>query len=271
MNKKIIIILIIITLILLSTLTYFSLNKQKQTTYNPLLNQTEFTDEEIVHFVNSDIVVPNNFFLDEDQKFLGKYGGVLYADYELDDKNIFYCAKNISDTDYYVNEFTKNESGGGLKGVEYDVSVIESSENYRFYEFKINKKEKRGSRKYNYQYRIFKCSYINDLLHGVYGNPNLNKDNVDNMYIGTIKLRPITMETVKEFSESMWNTGGFDYGEKVINSFTKKQNNLFNHSIYETKTACLKLNDYCSTELYKANFIIDKNSGKINFSRNKIK
>ncbi|MFZ2970947.1 MAG: hypothetical protein WA063_07415 [Minisyncoccia bacterium] len=258
MRKKIIFIVTITFIILLGISIYF-------------LKKTEFTDTEIINFVTSHKEAPSRFFIDQDQKFLGDYGSVLYADQKINDKNIFYCANTIDDTSKYINEFIETESGGGSKGAEYIITIIETSENDRYFEYKTNKKEKNGKRGHNDQFRIFKCTYIQDLLHGIYGNLNLNKNEIDNIYIGTLKYKPITMEVVKQFSESMWSTGGFNIGHKVLNSFTEKEDGLFKHTIYETNTGCLEQTDCCETTLYKSSYLINENSGEINFSRNKIK
>jgi len=267
--KKIIIIAIIL-LIAVSIFLFLLLNKQKLNKYEIPFNQIEFTDEEIVNFVKSKNDLPSYFIVDKDKDFLGDYGSVLYADVKIDNKNIFYCTDNINDTKQYVNEFIEDKSGGGLKGAEYNLSIIETAENNRFFEFRINRKSKQGSRKFNYQYRVLKCSYANGLLHGVYGNPFLNQLNIS-MHIGALNQRPITAESVKEFAESMWSNGGFAFGDKVLNSFTEKKNGFFQHTIHETMTGCLEMTDCCSTTLYKSEYVIDENSGKISFSRKKIK
>lgn len=271
MNKKILASSIIIIVIFVSGVFYFLYKQQGKEQIAISVKTTEFTDKEIVNFAKSENITPDYFTVDKDEKFLGEYGSVLYADEKINDKNIFYCTNNIENTEQYINKFIKNESGGGLKGAEYDVAVIKTSENYRFFEFKISKNEKRGSREHNYQYRIFKCSYIYDLLYGVYGNPFLNHDEIDNVYIGKLNLKPLNMDIVKEFSELMWSEGGFKYGQKVLNSFTERQNGSFNHIIYEIETACLENSDCCSTILYKSNYIVNESSGKINFSRKQIK
>lgn len=230
--------------------------------------QTEFTDKEILDAVYSDYKVPDGFFVDVLERGEKISDSVYYERVLENNKWVFYCTNDFDAAKQHVEEDINEYNQSDYP----DRILIETTENEKFFEFKtIENQTQFPVRKYYLRYRVYKCSYIEDLQHGMY----YKKDEaIPQNYIGKFAQRLITIENVKELIEFLWYSGFGNYnigGSKVLSSFTEDHGGSIKHTIYETRTVYGDWGLCDQITLIKSEYNVDKNSGEITLSQEDVK
>ncbi|MBU4275066.1 hypothetical protein KKE19_04635 [Patescibacteria group bacterium] len=237
---------------------------------SPLIQpaQIEFTDKEITDAVYSDYKIPNDFFKDTLEKGEKISDSVYYERISENNKWVFFCTNDFNSAKHLVDENIAEYNQRDFP----DRILIETTENEKFFEFKtLENQTTSPDRKYYLRYRVYKCTYISDLQHGMYSK----KDNsISDGYVGTFAQKPITTKNVKELVEFLWYSAFRNYntgGSKVLSSFTKESNNSIKHTIFETETVGGDWGMCDQITLIKSVYTVSKNSEEINLTQENIK
>lgn len=232
----------------------------------PLLQSTqeEFTSKEILDAVYSDYKVPDRFFEDALERG-GKISDSVYYERVLENnKWMFYCTNYFNTAKQFVEKNVAEYNKQEPKEFYPDRVIIETNENEKFFEFKtIEEQTTSPDRKYYLRYRVYKCSYISDLQHGMYYKKD---DGISDNYIGIFTQKPITIKNVKELVEFLWYSAFSNYnisGSKVLSSFVEEDNKSIKHMIFETRTVGGDWNMCDQITLVKSTYTVNIDSGKI--------
>lgn len=161
--------------------------------------------------------VPDSFYVDERASTPRSY-----AVYHVKDISISYerCTDDYSEALDWEAADNESRSVGGY--------YVGSIENFRYFEFvrelaytdsvgNINDLTSPGYA------RVFKCGYV-------------NRDGVDRNvldgYAGTLVTRPLSIGTMRSFSEYMWQFAFFPAAKKaVLETFSAEQTNSYQHTL----------------------------------------
>jgi hypothetical protein len=232
------------------------------------INNDNFTDKEILDLVYSDYKVPEGFFQDVLETGINP-NFIIYEQLLKDNKLVFYCANDFNSAELQIKE---NIDEYNQKYNLDTLSIAEIMENEKFFEFRTVVESPTGSQAINYlRYRVYKCNYIDDLQNQT---DFITDDIKSKEYIGRYVQRPITQENVSELIEFLWYSGfgnNVIEGSKVLVSATKDYNTSVKHTIYELETSYGDWSLCDNIVLIKSEYDVDKNSGEITLSQEKLK
>ncbi len=222
-----------------------------------------YTEKEILNAVYSNYKTPKGFFKDTLKEGENIFDIPSYLRLREDNNWIFYCTNDINTAKQKIDE----------KIEKNNYNLININQNEKFFEFKTLKPESKNfpNNKYYLSYRVYKCSYLSDLQHGMY----YKKDNfISDNYIGTFAKKTITKKNVKELIEFLWYSAFGNYnkrGAKVLGSFTEENTDSIKHIIFETRVGYGDWGIHDQIFLIKSIYTVDKNSGKIELTEENIK
>lgn len=230
------------------------------------LNQSPFSDEEILAAVYSDYRYPEGFFTEDFTYPRGEdfFDGVSYIDEFINNEKIFFCTDNPAVARQRIEE----EITIFNRAIGYTArTIIEENQNEKLFEFILLSKVHdtiHDTMYYPYNdyypnYRVQKCGYLSYLKSTyLYTSP----------IIGIYALRPVTRENVKELTEYLWYSvyGGYDNkGSKILRSTTEDIVDSIKHTVFQTEVdkdnATGEWCDFISVA--KLTYIVNKNSGVI--------
>lgn len=218
------------------------------------VNQTEFTDIEILKAVYSGYEYPERF------------GGYLLKNNNTIILNsvMFFCTNNITVAIDKIEEYI----------LEYDVKgeIVESKEQKKFFEIETLEKGegyygKNGT--YSNFYLVHKCSYLDQSDRKIHSQ---KYDEELNATLGHFNLKPITKENVDELTAWLWYLRNKDRGgSKVLSSFSEEFDGAIEQTIYETSVVYGDFGISDEVTLFKTTYSIDVNTGKIEILKERIK
>lgn len=193
--------------------------------------------------------VPKGFILDERAETTGSY-----TIYHVKDESISYelCSDDFAEASAWESADNESRSVNG----EY----VGSYENDRYFEF-IRDLDYTGgvgnitdptSPGFS---RVFKCNFVN--RDGV-------DRNVRDGYAGTLNVRPLSEEVIRDFTEYMWQFTFFWPAEKtVLESYSDQQADAYRHTLMLAFVTNQGFNQCDLVEVVNWIFTVEKDNGQV--------
>lgn len=266
-TKKIVLIVSSITLFLLGGVLGYYLASPNGLIYKMTDGFGAYDDEKIMKLAYDDSYkVPEGFYSESLNGSSIKY-------YE-DGPNTFYCAKSQNDATSTVDRYIVDYNDSYKPRFEERLVNSDLNETEKYYEFnleQINSRE--GQSSFTYRFRIFKCDYISDLNYGRYDKTAYEtRGSGPSEYAGVFAKTPISREDVYELAGFLWHTTSRNIaGEKVIASSTSERKDSIEIIIIEIKKSGGDWGLADIIGVYQSNFSVNKRTGEISYSQEKIK